>query len=99
MIVAIPGQHDRDVAMSFHFNADSGRVFYALSIPEYIEAWLQAPDTDDLRFVFNQVAEETFRIDLYRGQTLQASIDASSWVVGANQVRYIWKTISSLDTT
>ena len=90
---------ERDVALSFHFNADGGRVFYALSIPEYIEAWLQAPDSDDLRFVFNQVAEETFHIDLYRGQTLHASVDASCWVVGANQVRYIWKTTSPMAST
>jgi len=99
MIAAIPGQHDRDVALSFKFNADSSRVFYALSIPEYIEAWLQAPDTDELRFVFNQVGEETFRIDLYRGPSLQASIDGSCWVVGANQVRYMWKTTSPMGTT
>ena len=99
MIAALPGQHERDVALSFQFKADSSRVFYALSIPEYIEAWLQAPDTDDLRFVFNQVAEETFRIDLYRGETLQASVDGSCWVVGSNQVRYIWKTTSLIDTT
>jgi uncharacterized protein YndB with AHSA1/START domain len=98
-IARIPAHQERDVALSFRFNADSSRVFYALSIPEYIEAWLQAPDTDDLRFVFNQIAEETFRIDLYRGETLQASVDASCWVVGANQVRYIWKTTSLIDTT
>ena len=98
MIAAIPGQQDRDVALSFKFNADSSRVFYALSIPEYIEAWLQAPDTDELRFVFNQVGEDTFRIDLYRGPSLQASIDGSCWVVGSNQVRYIWKTTSPLGT-
>ena len=98
-IARTPSHYERDVALSFHFNADSGRVFYALSIPEYIEAWLQAPDTDDVRFVFNEVAEETFRIDLFRGQTLQAGVDVSCWVVGANQVRYIWKTTSHLDTT
>jgi uncharacterized protein YndB with AHSA1/START domain len=98
MIASAPGQHDRDVALSFQFRADSSRVLYALSIPEYIEAWLQAPDTDDLRFVFNQIAEDAFRIDLYRGQTLQASVDGSCWVVGTNQVRYIWKTTSSIDT-
>jgi uncharacterized protein YndB with AHSA1/START domain len=98
-IARIPAHQERDVALSFQFNADSSRVFYALSIPEYIEAWLQAPDTDDLRFVFNQIADETFRIDLYRGETLQASIVASCWVVGANQVRYIWKTTSPIDTT
>jgi uncharacterized protein YndB with AHSA1/START domain len=96
MIAAIPGQHERDVALSFKFNADSSRVFYALSIPEYIEAWLHAPD--ELRFVFNQVGDETFRIDLYRGPSPQASIDGSCWVVGTNQVRYIWKTTSPMGT-
>jgi uncharacterized protein YndB with AHSA1/START domain len=99
MIANIPAQYERDVALSFQFKADSSRVFYALSIPEYIEAWLQAPDTEELRFVFNQVAEETFRIDLYRGETRQASVDGSCWVVGSNQVRYIWKTTSLIDTT
>jgi hypothetical protein len=97
MIARIPG-HERDVALSFQFKADSSRVFYALSIPEYIDAWLQAPDTDDLRFVFNHIAEETFRIDLYRGEILQAYVDGTSWVVGTNQVRYIWKTTSPIDT-
>jgi uncharacterized protein YndB with AHSA1/START domain len=99
MIARFPSQHERDVALSFQFKADSSRVFYALSIPEYIEAWLQAPDTEELRFVFNQVAEETFRIDLYRGETRQASVDGSCWVVGSNQVRYIWKTTSLIETT
>jgi uncharacterized protein YndB with AHSA1/START domain len=99
MIATIPGQHEKDFALSFQFKADSSRVFYALSIPEYIEAWLQAPDTEELRFVFNQIAEETFCIDLYRGETLQASVDGSCWVVGSNQVRYIWKTTSLIDTT
>jgi len=74
MIAIHPGQQERDVALSFKFNADSSRVFYALSIPEYIEAWLQAPDTDDLRFVFNQIEEETFRLDLYRKPFRQASM-------------------------
>jgi uncharacterized protein YndB with AHSA1/START domain len=105
MLARISGQQDRHVAMSFKFNADSSRVFYALSIPEYIEAWLalpntsDTPDTEDLQFVFRQVAEETFRIDLYRGETLQASVDGSCWVVGANQVRYIWKTTSPAGAT
>jgi uncharacterized protein YndB with AHSA1/START domain len=98
MIAMLPGQQERDVALSFQFNARSSRVFYALSIPEYIEAWLQAPDTEDLRFVFNQVAEETFRIDIYRGITLHSTVDGSCWVVGANQVRYLWKMTSLMDT-
>ena len=99
MIARISSRHEKEVALSFQFKADSSRVFYALSIPEYIEAWLEAPDTDDLRFVFNHIAEETFRIDLYRGEILQARVDGSCWVVGNNQVRYIWKTASPIATT
>jgi uncharacterized protein YndB with AHSA1/START domain len=109
MIATVPSQRPRDVALSFQLKADRSRVFYALSIPEYIEAWLQAPnkypdkdtdiDIDDLRFVFNQVAEETFRIDLYRGTTLHSSIDGSCWIVGENQVRYLWKTTSLMGTS
>src|SRR5260370_5066318 len=97
MIARIPVQHVRDVALSFQFKADRSRVSYALSIPEYIEAWLQAPnqypdiDIDDLRFVFNQVAEETFGIDLYRATPLHSSINASSWIVADNQHRYLCK--------
>ena len=95
----MPDAYSKDIVLSFKIEADSSRVLYALSIPEYIEAWLQAPDTDDLRFVFNQIAEETFRIDLYRGETLQARVDGSCWVVGTNQVRYVWKTTSPIGTT
>jgi uncharacterized protein YndB with AHSA1/START domain len=99
MTAMMPHQHKRMVALSFKIEADSSRVFYALSIPEYIEAWLQAPDTADTKFVFNLVGQETFRIDLYRAEALQASVHGSCRVVGANRIRYIWKTISPTSTT
>jgi uncharacterized protein YndB with AHSA1/START domain len=95
----MPEQHDKDVALSFKIEAETSRVFHALSIPEYIEAWLQAPDTADLQFVFNLVAQETFHIDLYRADAFQASVHGSCCVVGANQVRYIWQTTSPAGTT
>lgn len=88
----LSGSHERDIALSFRFHADAGRVFYALSIPEYIETWLQAPHTGGLHFVFNSVAQETFRIELYRGESLQAIIHGLCRVAGANQVRYVLKT-------
>jgi uncharacterized protein YndB with AHSA1/START domain len=92
-IATLPiARQERDIALSFRFNANSSRVFYALSIPEYIETWLHAPHAGDVRFVFNLVAEETFRLDLYCGDSLQAIVHALCRVVGTNQVRYIWKT-------
>jgi hypothetical protein len=99
MITMIPGQYERDIALSFRFKSDSIRVLHALSIPEYIEVWLQTPDTGEQQFVFNQVAQETFQIDLYRAEGYQASIYASCRVVGANQVSYTWTTTSPLGTT
>jgi hypothetical protein len=38
-----------DVAVSVEIEAESRRVLYALTIPEYMEAWLQMPDTEKLQ--------------------------------------------------
>lgn len=82
MMVMMPDRHERDVALSFKIEADSSRVLYALSIPEYIEAWLEAPDAADTEFVFNLVGQETFRIDLYRAEALQARFMAPAVLWG-----------------
>lgn len=94
-----PDVYARDVILSFKIEADSSRVLYALSIPEYIEAWLQTPDANELQLVFNPETQEAFRIDLYRAEALQASVHSSCRIVGANQVRYVWKTTSPVGTT
>jgi len=96
MVAGIPSQYKRDVVLSFRFEADISRVFNALSIPEYIEAWLQAPDAEELRFAFDPAAQQTFRVDFYRAATVQATVHGSCCVQGANRVRYIWKTSSPL---
>ena len=95
----LPGSSEQDIALSFRFKADAGRVFYALSIPEYIETWLQAPHAGGLHFVFNSVTQESFSLDLYRGESLQAIVHGLCRVVGANQVRYVWKTTGLSGTT
>jgi hypothetical protein len=99
VMAMIPSLNERDVVLSLKIEADSSRVLYALSIPEYIEAWLQAPDTEELHLVFNPVAQEAFRIDLYRAEALQASIHGSCTVMNQNQVRYAWKTMSPIGIT
>jgi uncharacterized protein YndB with AHSA1/START domain len=99
MPAAIPDQRRNDVALAFRIEADSSRVLYALSMPEYIEAWLQAPDAEELQFVFNPVTQDAFRIDLYRAEAIQASIHSLCRVVNANQVKYTWKTTSPIGVT
>jgi hypothetical protein len=99
MMAMVLGQSERDVVLSLKIEADSSRVLYALSIPEYIEAWLQTPDAEGLQSVFNLVAQESFRIDLYRAQALQASVYGSCCVMNTNQVRYNWKRMSPISTS
>jgi uncharacterized protein YndB with AHSA1/START domain len=94
----VENQRTNDVVLSYRIMADSSRVMYALSIPEYIEAWLQAPSPKELQFVFNLAEEPEFRIDLYRGEALQKSVHGHCRVVSSNQVSYTWKTTSYLGT-
>jgi uncharacterized protein YndB with AHSA1/START domain len=95
----ISNHHERDVVLSRKIEADSSRVLYALSIPEYIEAWLLVPNAEELQLVFKLEPPETFHINLYRSETLQAKIRGLCRVVNANQIRYSWKTTSSRSTT
>ena len=96
-VMALVSGRDRDVVHSVKIQADRERVFYALSIPEYIETWLRSPNEDELRFVFHSVTEETFRIDLYRANTVQTRIQGFCSVLNLNQIQYAWK-ITSLVT-
>jgi len=99
MMAMIPRQHGRDIVLSLRIKADRSRVLKALSIPEYIEAWLQTPDAEESHFVFNPVAQEAFHIDLYLAEALRKSIDSTCHVVSANRVIYTWKTTSRVGTT
>jgi uncharacterized protein YndB with AHSA1/START domain len=90
----LPAQQVSDVVLSYRIAADPARVLYALSMPEYIEAWLTAPDPEISRFDFHPEARNAFRLDLYRGEELQSTVISSCSIVSANQVRYHWKTIS-----
>jgi uncharacterized protein YndB with AHSA1/START domain len=99
MLTMVPGQQTSDVSLAFRIEAAVSRIMFALSMPEYIEAWLQAPDTEELQFLFNSVTQDAFRIELYRAETLERSIHGLCHVVNANQVRYAWRTTSSTGAT
>lgn len=76
---------DNDVSLSFRIRADCSRVFYAISIPEYVEAWFRLPVEEGLKFVFNPIAQRAFRIDLYRAGAALGSIHSDCDIMNANQ--------------
>ena len=95
----VPNQQRSDIVLALRVEAGSSRVLSALSMPEYIEAWMQAPDAEELQFIFCPITQEIFRIDLYRAEVLQASIHSTCRVVSANQVRYVWNSTSRTGST
>jgi uncharacterized protein YndB with AHSA1/START domain len=99
MLAMVPDLEEKDVFLSRRIEAESSRVFYALSIPEYIEAWLLVPGEEELRLVFELDVPESFHIQLYRAEALQASIRGSCFAVNASQIKYRWNTTSSAGTT
>lgn len=89
-----PSSSEMDVVLSCGFVGDQSRVLYALSIPEYIEAWLKAPDAMEQRFVFNLQGQGGFQMDLYRSDALQERIHGYCQIISSNQVRYWWTAAS-----
>jgi uncharacterized protein YndB with AHSA1/START domain len=95
MTIQTSGERERDVVLSFKIEADRTRVFYALSVPEYIEAWLLAPGAEDSLPVFSLITRECFCIDLYQANSLRASVQCSCHVVSADHIQYAWTQTSA----
>jgi len=94
---ALPGIEPQEwdaIVLSSEIGVESRRLMYALSIPEYIEAWLRPPGADEL-LVFDFLAQDRFQIDLYRSEARRASIHAYTRVLGKDQICYAWKIISA----
>lgn len=92
ILALLVDRNDKNVALSSRICADRSRIFYAVSIPEYIEAWLRFPPEEGLRFVFEPMEEQTFRITLYRAEASIRSIHANCYIRNSSQIRYTWKT-------
>jgi len=80
--------------VSPRIDVDARRMLYALSIPEYIEAWMLAAYAEEmLRFDF--VTDQRFNIGFYRWEAHRVSIHGSSRIVNRTRVHYMWKMISA----
>ena len=80
------------ILLASRIQVDAKRLFYALSLPEYMEAWVQPPDLDEA-LVFESVTRERFQIDVYREGARRASVHGSTCVTSRTQIRYVWKAI------
>lgn len=80
---------------SVEAEADIRRVLYAVSIPEYIEAWLEVPGIDRIEFHPLNRSFDKFQIDLYSFERFQGAIYASCLLSKPNRVTFRWRTDSA----
>jgi hypothetical protein len=80
---------------SVQVETDICRVLYAVSIPEYLEAWLEVPGIDRIEFHPLNRSFDKFQIDLYSFDRFQGTSYASCLLSKPNRVTFRWRTDSA----
>jgi hypothetical protein len=85
------GQADLDVTVSVEIEAESRRLLYALTIPEYMEAWLQIPTAETLQWFSDSKAPNSFHIALNSAEVPSAGIEVFCLLLNSDRIVYLWK--------
>ena len=80
----------RNICLSALIEAEAQRVLYALTMPEYLEAWLVLPDVSRIECHSEQRSFDRFRIDLFYSDRPRESIHGSCYLSKPNMVTYLW---------
>ncbi|QNI34089.1 SRPBCC domain-containing protein [Alloacidobacterium dinghuense] len=78
------------VRSSAAFSVAPARLFYALTIPEYIETWLTPPDSDEIRCTGNPTTGEALSIELRSNHRVTASILAEYKSISPQDLNIRW---------
>lgn len=78
------------VRCSATFNVVPARLIYALTIPEYIETWLTAPDSDEVRCSGTPATGEALSIELRQNHRVSASVFAEYKNTTARDMNIRW---------
>jgi hypothetical protein len=84
-------QAELDVVMSVEIGAESRRVLNALTIPEYMEAWLQMPDAEKLWCFADRRTPNSFHIDLCSVKAPRARIKGDCLRLDPDRIIYLWR--------
>lgn len=87
------------IRASAAFNVAPSRLFYALTIPEYIETWLTPPDADEVSCTGIPASGETLLIELRRDRRATASIFAGYKSISAQDLNIRWHARSHTHTS
>jgi hypothetical protein len=79
------------IAMSVTVNADTGRVLQALTVPEYLEAWISHPDCKSGCMVRASRIASSYRIDMVYNEMLDSSISGSFRMLQRDKLLLTWR--------
>jgi uncharacterized protein YndB with AHSA1/START domain len=80
-----------NISMSVDVDADARRLFQALTMPEYIEAWIKIPDNSNDSMTFAAPEANGYRLDHYAGGRKAVSINSSFLFCHQRKMRMSWR--------
>ncbi|WP_263351983.1 SRPBCC family protein [Acidicapsa acidisoli] len=80
-----------DIAMQATIKGDARRIFTALTVPEYREAWMCPPDPNPGSFVTAQQAADQYQLDFYRSGALHATVTGQYQVCRRHRLDFTWR--------
>jgi uncharacterized protein YndB with AHSA1/START domain len=80
-----------DIAMQAIIKGDVRRVFTALTVPEFREAWMCPPDPDPSSYVNAHQIADHYQLDFYRSGTLHATVTGLYQVCRRHRLDFTWR--------
>lgn len=88
----LPSKSNWNIAMSIDLNADTRRICQALTVPEYLEAWICTPDQPAVSQVVASHEPNGYRLDLYVAGRVAVSFSGSYLMRRRRKMRLFWRT-------
>lgn len=85
-----PPELCQEIFASIQIEAELPRVLHALAVPEFMEAWMQLPDSDRIECHADGRTFDRFRIDLFSKGMLKGNVSGSCLLSKPNRVTYLW---------
>jgi hypothetical protein len=79
------------ITMSVDVEADARRIFHALTVPEYLEAWVDLPDCGKDSAIVVAATDNGYRLDHYSDGRVDVSISGSYLFCHQRKLRLFWR--------
>lgn len=90
---SIEEERDCAIAMSVNVDADARRIFQALTLPEYLEAWIQMPEHTECSQLVASPDPDGYTLHHYCAGRRALSIKSSYLFCHQRKLRLSWRKI------